>query len=456
MKTEVAIVGAGPGGCASAIYLSRLGIKPIIVEREQYPRFHIGESMTGEAGGVLRELGLEQQMLDKRHPIKHGVSVWGTSGKTQWFVPVMQRMDDGTLREQFTWQVRRSEFDRMMLEAALAAGAELIEGRAREPIVGKDGAVSGVKVQTSSGAHHAISSQVLLDCSGQATWLASHNVTGPKYLGSYDKQVAIFTHVTGFRRDDGGGDLREKQPGNTLIYYKKKYHWAWAIPIDDEVTSVGVVAPMQYFLDSKESKHDYLARELKELNPALAWRVEDIEFVEHVRVIPNYSLQVQDFAGKGFICVGDAHRFVDPIFSFGLFSTLKEAGFVAQAACDYIAGKGRDDKNPFEMHMQRVERAADIFEDMIDSFWENPLAFAWMVHKKHREDVIDIFAGRVFDVATPSAAMMACRELLKRERVYQAGGDYSVPIGSRYKPERAAIWNAELDRVATTESWMRD
>ena len=161
-----------------------------------------------------------------------------------------------------------------------------------------------------------------LDCSGQASFLANQKVTGPKYLGAYDKQIAVFSQVANYQRDDDSS--REHSSGNTHIFYKKKYHWAWAIPIDDDITSVGVVIPAKYVRDTGESKPDFLAREFEELNAGLAERIPSPDLVEEPHVIPNYSFQVRDFAGPGYICVGDAHRFVDPIFSFGLYIAIKE------------------------------------------------------------------------------------------------------------------------------------
>src|SRR5262249_29384074 len=114
MKHDVLIVGGGPAGSAAAMCLGRHGIKPVIGEREPFPRYHIGESMTGEAGGVLRGLGLGERLSSAGHPVKHGVKVYGP--RSEWFVPVMQRADDGALSDQVTWQVRRSVFDAMMLE----------------------------------------------------------------------------------------------------------------------------------------------------------------------------------------------------------------------------------------------------------------------------------------------------------------------------------------------------
>lgn len=455
MKTDVSIVGGGPSGAAAAMFLIEQGIKPVIVESQEFPRYHVGESMTGEAGKVLRQLGLGPEMLKRKYPLKCGVKVYGHSAAGSWFVPVRGRDQNGGLFDQETWQVRRSDFDKLMLDTAVERGATLIRGKATTPVL-SNGAVRGANVRTAGGREQTIESEVLLDCSGQATWLANlGGVTGPKYVGKYDKQIAIFSQVRGAIRDNG--TARDERRDNTLIFYKKKYHWAWFIPIDDETVSVGVVAPSAYFLEQRESKPEFLARELQELHPELKRRMSDIEFVEDVHVIPNYSYQVKNFCGKGFICVGDSHRFVDPIFSFGVSVGLREAQFVAPVVRGYLEGKDRDEPNPFAAHQLFCEKGIDIFEDTLDTFWENPFAFSVCAHDRHRTLVTDIFAGRVYEHENqPSAAIGDFRRLLgregERERSYVSEDLYSIPIGSRYHPERAPIWEAN-SAVETTESW---
>jgi 1H-pyrrole-2-carbonyl-[peptidyl-carrier protein] brominase len=312
-----------------------------------------------------------------------------------------------------------------------------------------------VRVRRPDGSLLDIQSQVLLDCSGQATWLANlGGVTGPKYMGAYDKQIAIFSQVAGTRRDDGG--TRETHPDNTIIFYQKKFHWSWFIPLDRDVVSVGVVVPSAYFQSKKESTRDFLVREMHELHPELKDRLPNRDLVEDVHVIPNYSYQVKGFTGKGFICVGDARRFIDPIFSFGVTVAMREAQFIAPLVKGYLAGQNRDKANPFAEYQLFAEKAVDILEDVLDAFWEHPLAFASFVHSRHTEHMTDMFAGRIYE-HQPSPPLFSFRKLLKREGMREASYEnedlYSVPIGSRYHPERAPIWEVKSE-FETTEAWL--
>jgi FADH2-dependent halogenase len=461
MKTDVLIVGGGPAGAASAMFLAREGIRATILEAETFPRYHIGESMTGAGGKVVRELGLEAEMARRDYPVKQGVKVYGQSKRGTWFVPVTGRDEHWDLFPWTTWQVRRSDFDKMMLDEAVGRGADLLQGKALKPLLDGDAGgrprVAGVQARMADGGVQDIHAQVVLDCTGQATWLANYSgVTGPKYLGAYDKQIAIFSQVANPRRDPGG--TRETDPDNTLIYYQKKYHWSWFIPLDREVVSVGVVVPSAYFLSKHETKREFYLRELCELHPDLASRVEDPVLTEDIHVIPNYSFQVKSFSGPGFLCIGDSHRFVDPIFSFGLTVALREAQHVAPIIRGYLEGAGRDESNPFAGHQLWAERGIDVLEDVVDCFWENPLQFALFVHLRYTEYMTDMFAGRIYDhERQPSIAIDAMRKLLgregARERSYVEGDDYSIPIGSRYHPERAPLWDANSE-VETTETWL--
>ncbi len=430
--------------------LAKEGVKPIILEQEEFPRFHIGESMTGEAGALLRRLGLEKKMLERKYPVKHGVRVYGTSS---WFIPVARRDENWDLQPATTWQVRRSDFDAMMLEEAQERGATLIRGRAKTPLRTEDGGVRGATMVRPDGSEEDIEAQLVIDCSGMATFLANQKATGPKYLGSYDKQIAFFTHIKGAIRDrETEGEMAKD---NTHIFYKKKYHWAWMIPLDDEVMSIGIVVPTAEFQRHKMDREEFFRHYLPQINPDLTRRTEKVEYLEKVHVIPNYSFQVRGFCGKGYICLGDAHRFIDPIFSFGISAAVREAEFAIPHIMSYLKGERREEANPFDEFQRFCEKGSDNLEDMVDLFWEQPFAFATFVHHRYRQELTDAFAGRVYETEhQPSHAIMQFRKLLKRERDYSHADDYSIPIGSRYHPERAPLW-APDSPVEGTEEWLR-
>ncbi len=151
MKIDVLIIGGGPGGAAAAMFLLREGITPVILEQEEFPRFHIGESLTGEAAQVLRRLGLADKMNAMENPVKHGVRVYGTNATNSWYVKVSSRDQDWNLSDSTTWQVRRSEFDAMMLQEAQDRGAKLIRGIATKSLKNPDGSLRGIVMRRPDG-----------------------------------------------------------------------------------------------------------------------------------------------------------------------------------------------------------------------------------------------------------------------------------------------------------------
>lgn len=403
VQTDVVIVGAGPAGSVAAIELARRGIDTVIIEKESFPRFHIGESLTGECGSVVRALGLESAMT--QHPVKRGVTVYGPNGKNTFWVPVVAVDEDGVRRESTTWQVRRSDFDHMLLDRAEELGAQRLPGQATDAVVRDDGQVTGVTVATDQGDEVTVDAKIVIDASGAKCFLNRAGVTGEKERGLYDKQIAIFTHVTGAKRDP------DEARGNTLIFYQKANHWAWFIPIDDEFVSVGVVVPTSYFREMGESKRDFLKREFMELNSELSERLTDAEIALEPMATSNYSYHVREFTGPGFVCIGDSHRFIDPVFSFGVHFGIHEGREVGAIIEAHLAAGAPDGVNPFEDFERYAESGQDVIQDMLDAFWLEPFGFAYAVHQIHRDEIIDFFAGRVYEVPEDRPGLKAIRKL---------------------------------------------
>lgn len=413
MKTDVAIIGGGPGGSAAAMFLARAGLRVTLVEKARLPRYHIGESLTGECGNCLRTLGLEAEMTSRRHPVKYGVTVYGPKGKNAFWVPVKGWRPESGLFDTHTWSVRRSDFDHMLFTAAAARGVSVMEAEAVAPLL-KDDTVGGVRVRTNGGRTEDIVSEVLVDASGQAAFLCNAGFTGRKVRGNYDRQLAVFSQVAGAIRDPAAA------AGNTLIFYRQKHHWAWFIPLDDEVTSVGVVVPADYYRLKDESKDDFLLRELHQLNPELTRRLPKIDFIEEARVVSNYSYRISNFAGKGFLCVGDSHRFIDPVFSFGVFFAMKEAEYAASAITSHLGDAPRARGNPFADYERVCDHGQDNVQELIDAFWQHPYAFKLLAHHRYPEDIIHMFAGRVYE-ESPSRGLMAIRTINEQGRTKRFG-----------------------------------
>lgn len=412
---EVIIIGGGPAGASTALSLLERGIVPLILERDSFPRFHIGESLTGECGGCLRQLGMEEEMLEKKYPIKHGVNVYGTGGKNNFWVEVKKRCPETQVQiPNWTWQVVRSSFDKSLLARAVDLGARQEQWEALTPVM-SEGRVTGLVVKDSDGKEMTLSCKVIVDCSGQATFLSSRGIASKRIKGDYDSQIAIFSQLKDLVRDQG--EMASEKPGNTMIFYREKFHWSWFIPLTDDVTSIGVVTPASYFKEQNLSKEDFLRAELTRLNPELTKRITNTDFLEEVRAISSYSYNIKDYTGPGYLCVGDSHRFTDPIFSFGVFFSMKEGQFAGKAIQDYLSGKTANEANPFQEYQEVTTQGQDVVQDLIDCFWEFPLPFQRMAFSTMKEEITDLFAGRIYgEMAEKNVARQNMRRLLNLKR----------------------------------------
>ena len=395
---DVVIIGGGPGGSTLGMRLARAGLSVLTLERHAFPRFRIGESLTAIAGDQLRRLGLEEEMKRHRFVDKSGVMVVGREAKSEFFVPVLSP----------TWQVRRAEFDQMLLHRAIAEGVEHRFGTVKEVTCagGRPSAVSFVPegYNSEQRGEVRVGCRFVVDASGHSAVLSRLGVAGPRKVDLFDRQVAVFSHYYDVERDPGAmGD-------NTFIFYAETFHWAWFIPLSEDSVSIGVVVPSAQY-KKYGGAEELLAWGLEGVNPDLARRMKRARAVEPVRFISNYSYRVEPFIGDGWLCIGDAHRFTDPIFSFGVAMSMAEGERAAQVIERRL--DGGDWRECAADYTGYSNRAQDAIYDTIRYFWAYPAFFGMQARGAARHDIIRLLAGDCWG-DEPVPALKMFRESLAK------------------------------------------
>ena len=395
------VIGCGPGGSTLAAYLSRAGLSVLALEKARFPRYHIGESLTGMVADVLEDFDLEPEMERLQFPPKGGVKVLGRDAKSEFFVPVLRP----------TWQVRRDEFDQLLLDNAIRHGATHRYGAVQdvlkegERLVGVRYAPLDGKTQEAAVSMRQARCRVVVDASGRANVLSRLQIAGERvYDAEFSRQVAIFTQFEDAQRDPG------EMGNNTFLFYGAVNHWAWFIPLSPTLTSVGVVMPGAQ-VQACGGAEGALQWGLEQINPDLGWRVQGREQVESVRTITNYAYTVAPFVGPGWLCIGDAHRFTDPIFSFGVSFAMLEARAASQAI-QHAVREG-DDQAAFADYAAYCDRGQNAAADVIRYFWKFPTFFGYQSRSAMRKDVMRLLASDFHDVDEMRALQVMRRALNK-------------------------------------------
>lgn len=390
---DVVVIGMGPAGAILALGLARAGYRVLALERERFPRYHIGESLTGIAADVISKLGLEKEVEALGALPKPGVKVVGTQAKSEFFVPVARK----------TWQVRRAEFDDLLLRTALDAGVQHSLATVREVVLEGERVVGVVYDDQATGEVREVRARYVADCTGQSSLLCRLNVAGRRRIAMSGKQIAVFSQFEHAERDPG--DMANA----TCIFYSKQFHWSWFIPVSETATSVGIVIPNQTYRNVGDTPEEVYDWGSKHINPDLTRRVEGCRQIEPVRTIRNFSYSIDPYVGEGWVCVGDAHRFTDPIFSFGVSLAMTEA----QAATRLIAGvlSGGHEAEAQRTYVDFCERGQSAVHDLIRYFWTFPSFFGFLTRGSLHEDFKRLFAGDVFG-EEPLAALLAMRKSL--------------------------------------------
>jgi len=316
---DVVVIGGGPAGSTVSTLLAQQGCRVELFERERFPRFHIGESLIPETYWVLRRLNMLPKMQASHFVKKYSVQFVNAGGKLS---APFYFWDNKPHECSQTWQVARSEFDQMMLENAREHGVTAHEGVRVFDVLFENERAVGVTVREEDGTLRDVRAKVVVDASGQ-TGLIQNRLR----LRVWDPVLnkgAIWTYWEGAYRDTG------RDEGATMVLQTASRNgWFWYIPLHDNIVSVGVVAPFDYLFKNRSYERTY--EEEVERCPAVKERVSIGRRVTGYFATKDYSYRATRVAGDGWVMIGDAWGFLDPLYSSGVLLALKSGELAADA-----------------------------------------------------------------------------------------------------------------------------
>ena len=327
-SADVIVIGGGPSGTTAATLLAQRGLRVVLLERDHFPRFHIGESLIPQTYGVLERLKMLPKMKASHFIKKYSVQFVSERGRlSEPFYFCDHRPHESSQ----TWQVRRSEFDLLMLNNAREQGVEVHEGaRVLDVLFEGDQAV-GVLVQREGEPQPVeIRAKVIVDGSGQQSLIMSK--LGLREWDPVLKKAAVWTYWKGAFRDTG-----HDEGATVVIQVQGRQGWFWYIPLHDDIVSVGVVASHEYLFRDRESK-DFEKVYFEEVAkcPGVQPRIAGATRCDVFRAEKEYSYRASKAAGNGWVLVGDAFGFLDPLYSSGVLLALKSGQMAADAVADGI------------------------------------------------------------------------------------------------------------------------
>ena len=379
-------MGGGPAGSTVAALVAEQGFRVGLLEREKSPPFKVGESLVPYTYGTFERLGLVERFKKSHFQRKHSVQFFSASGKGS--APFYFSETDPHERST-TWQVRRSEFDGLLLERAVELGVQFRHGVQVRDVVFEGEQAVGVRAQDATGAVAEIPARVVVDATGRNALLARK--LGLRVAEPNLKKVSIFSHFRGARRDAGIDE------GATLIMHtRNRDSWFWYIPLAGDVVSVGVVGDLEYLLGRGGDAQVRFEAEIRNC-PALEERVAGAEQVLPVRVVQDFSYCAEQIAGDGWVLVGDAFAFLDPIYSTGVLLALKSGELAADTICHGLT-KGDISGAALGAFAEEFLAGMRAFRKLVYAFYDRRFNFADFLkaHPECRQGVIDILAGNVF------------------------------------------------------------
>lgn len=319
-EADVVVIGGGPAGATASTLIAQQGYKVRLFERERFPRFHIGESLIPETYWVLQRLNMLPKMRASRFVHKHSVQFVNASGKLS---APFYFWDNKPHECSQTWQVVRSEFDTLMLNNAREHGVQAEEGVRVRDVLLEGGQAVGVQIQREDGTTETVRAKVVVDASGQSGLLM--NKFKLRVWDPVLNKGAVWTYWEGAYRDVG-----RDEGATVVLQLENRRGWFWYIPLHDNRVSVGVVAPFEYMFQGRGS-HEQIYAEEVERCPAVKQRIAGARRLTGYFATRDYSYRAEQVAGDGWVLIGDAFGFLDPLYSSGVLLALKSGEMAADA-----------------------------------------------------------------------------------------------------------------------------
>jgi len=346
---DVIVIGGGPAGSTTATLLAKQGFDVLLLERERFPRFQIGESLLPFNNDVFARLGILDQLEQGDFVPKYGAEFVTGDGSRGYTFRFDQNLEAPHNR---AFQVTRAKFDELLMKTANEAGVAV---RQETAVVGVD--LSSTTVTTASG--ETIQARFIVDASGHAAFLGS-KLGGREQIERL-KSVATFAHYRNVPRPPG-------REGGNIVVVVLRDAWFWMIPITQEIMSVGLVATRDHVKSCGLRPEELLERTIRE-TPYTAERMKDAERVCEVRTRKDFSYAMERIVGENFACVGDAAGFLDPIFSTGVYMAMKSAVIVADGIGSLLKN---GDMRPLLAYQRSFRKAIGRYLRFVAHFYTRP------------------------------------------------------------------------------------
>lgn len=389
---DVLIIGAGPAGSSAAAVLAEHGRRVLVLEREKFPRYHIGESLLPFTYEPLRRLGLIERMRESAFTKKYSVQFVLPNGRASQPFYFFNRYDRETVAQ--TWQVLRSEFDQMLMESARAKGATVIEEISVKELLRENGRVVGVRAQRKDGTLAEFRAPMTLDCTGKEAFAALRQ--GWRVKDPFLNKIAVWTYYKGSKRAAGVDE------GQTTVAFVPEKGWFWHIPMHDDMVSVGVVADGKYL--SRDGVKDPAQIFQREVGQNL-WIKDCLSTGEQVGgyyITSEYSFHARHCGCEGLLLVGDAFAFLDPVFSSGLMLALKSGVTAADAVHAALAAR---DFSParFTEYAATLRVGIENMRKLVYAFYQPDFSFKKVIDRypDAAGDITDCLSGDVEKDFTP-------------------------------------------------------